>query len=223
MCGRFTLHHSWAEVHAAMSIIPADDRGRNTGARYNITPMQDVLFVASDTEGTPVVMEGQWWLVPHWAKEKPKWALFNARSEDAHKKPAFRDAFKSKRCLIVADGFFEWTKGEDGGKDPHHIFLPDHEPFAFAGLWAHNDALDVTSCTILTAAADPAIAHLHDRMPIILKDDVHAAWIDRGTSVDEARALLKERRDGELISNRVGRAVNSNRAKGPELIEPLAA
>lgn len=221
MCGRFTLHHSWAEVHAAMSIIPAADAGRNTAARYNITPTQDVLFVAQGKDGENVVMEGRWWLVPVWAKEMPKYPLFNARSETAHEKSSFKASFAKKRCLIPADGFYEWTKAEDGGKDPHYIHLPDHQPFAFAGLWAHNRQLDVTSCTILTAKPDPAIADIHDRMPIILQDGAQDEWLDPDTPVDDARDLLTHHRGGELVHYRVGREVNSNRAQGSGLIEPL--
>lgn len=216
MCGRAALYHSWAEVHEAMSIIPAVDRGRNVPARYNIAPTQDMLFVDHEK-----VREGRWWLVPHWAKEMPKWAMFNARSEDAYKKPAFRDAFKSKRCIIPMSGYYEWIKSEDGGKDPHFIHLPDREPFGFAGLWAHNSMLDVTSCTILTAAADPVIEHLHHRMPIILPASSHVAWINPETIVDDARALLNGTRGNELVSCRVGREVNSSRAQGSQLIKPL--
>lgn len=221
MCGRFTLHHSWAEVHAAMSIIPESDTGRNTAARYNITPTQDVLFVAQGKDGDVEVMEGRWWLVPVWAKEMPKYPLFNARSETAHEKSSFKASFKSKRCLIPADGFYEWTKAADGGKDPHYIHLPDQQPFAFAGLWAVNKQIDdepIVSCTILTAKPDPAIADIHDRMPIILQDGAQDEWLDPETPVDDARELLKHHRGGELVHYRLGRAVNSNKAKGEELI-----
>ena len=205
-----------------MSIIPGRPTERNTPARYNIAPTQDVLFLATGEDGL-TVKEGRWWLVPFWAEEIPKYSLFNARSEDAHKKPSFRDAFKSKRCLVFGDGFYEWTKNpEDEGRDPHHIHLPDQEPFGFAGLWAHNDALDITSCTILTATADPAIEHIHNRMPIILQPDVYEQWIDPETSVDDARDLLTKHRGGQLQSFRVGRKVNSSKTEGPELIEPLS-
>lgn len=223
MCGRFTLHHTWAEVHAALSLIPDAEAGRNTPARYNITPTQDVLFLAQDKDGEIVLKEGRWWLVPVWAKELPKYPLFNARSETAHEKSSFKASFASKRCLIPADGFYEWTKGEDGGKDPHYIHLPDQQPFAFAGLWAVNKQIDnetIVSCTILTAEPDPAIADIHDRMPIILQDDVQTDWLNPNTSVDDARKLLKHHRGGELQHYRVDRAVNSNRATGPELVEP---
>lgn len=151
----------------------------------------------------------------------PKWALFNARSEDAHKKPAFREAFKSKRSLNPADGFYEWTLAEDVGKDPHCITLPDWEPFAFAGLWTHNDKLDITSCTILTALAAEEISHLHNRMPIIMNDENYEQWLSTETSVDEARNLLNNNRGSELVSYRISREVNNSRVSGLQLIEAV--
>ena len=127
-------------MHDMYNLIRPEDQARNVQPRYNIAPTQDILFV-HDQDNQRTLSEGRWWLVPFWAR-LPKWALFNARSEDTCKKPAFREAFKSKRCLIPADGFYEWTLAEDGGKDPHCITFPDWEPFAFAGLWAHNDMLE---------------------------------------------------------------------------------
>jgi putative SOS response-associated peptidase YedK len=162
--------------------------------------------------------------VPVWAKEMPKYALFNARSEDADTKPAFRDSFKNKRCLVPADGFYEWTKdAADGGKDPWHIFMPGHQPFSFAGLWAYNPALDVTSCTILTAAAADPMQQLHDRQPIILDPSAYDAWLDPATTVPAAKALLENDLDSQLEFYRVGRQVNATKGAGdrPDMIEPI--
>jgi putative SOS response-associated peptidase YedK len=200
------------------------ERGRNTEARYNIAPTQDVLFVTAGQDGCQQVREGRWWLVPAWAKEMPKYALFNARSEDVESKASFRDSFKSKRCLIPADGFYEWTKADDGAKDPWHIFLPDHKPFSFAGLWAYNPALDVTSCTILTAAAQEPMRKLHTRQPIILHPSVYGDWLDPAVSVQDAKALLDNDLDGDLEFYRVSRAVNGTKGtvESPEMMEPLS-
>lgn len=224
MCGRFTRYHTWRDIWEMYRLLPAE-QGRNTEARYNIAPTQDVLFVTAGKDGYQQVREGRWWLVPAWAKEMPKYALFNARSEDAAEKPSFRDSFKSKRCLIPADGFYEWTKNaDDGGKDPWHIFLPEHRPFSFAGLWAYNPALDVTSCSILTTAAAEPMKELHDRQPIILSPDAYDAWLDPTTGVPEAKELLANDLDGDLEFYRVSRAVNATRGAGdkPEMIEKVA-
>lgn len=220
MCGRFTQFGPWSDVQKLYRLTLEADRARNTAPRYNIAPTQDVLFVHLDQDGRQTVEEGRWWLVPFWAKEIPKWAMFNARSEDAEKKPAFREAFKSKRCLIPADGFYEWTKGEDGKKDPWFIHLPDNEAFSFAGLWAHNDNLGVTSCTILTAAAEQPVKQLHNRMPIILDTAAYDAWLDPETPVTQAKELLRQNLDGQLTFHRVGRQVNSSRYQGEDAIEP---
>lgn len=222
MCGRFTNMMTWAEIHALYSINDDPSTRKNTPARYNIAPTQDV-FYCIQKDGERAIEEGQWWLVPHWAKANDKkYPTFNARSEDAHKKPSFRDAYKWGRCLIPADGYYEWTKNkEDGKKDPHHIHLTELEHFSFAGLSTYHTALDIHSCTILTAAAVPEIAHLHHRMPIILKSSTYEKWLDAATPVEDAVAQLSEHRDAELISHRVGREVGNSRAKGEQLIAPV--
>lgn len=220
MCGRFTIQFSWAEYRQSIELIPSVAAGRNDPPRYNVTPTQEVGFVC-EQDGDIQVKDGRWWLVPFWAKEMPKYPTFNARSETAHEKSSFRESMKSKRCLIPADGYYEWTKAEDGGKDPHYIYLLENRPFLFAGLWAYNANLDITSCTILTAPADPTIAHLHDRMPIILNADTWKDWLSPETEISAARELLASNHGAELISHRVDRAVNSSKAKGPELIEPV--
>ncbi|MCO5067001.1 MAG: SOS response-associated peptidase [Rhizobiaceae bacterium] len=227
MCGRYTRYLPWSEIHRLYRLTAPADTGRNDmEPRYNIAPTQTVPFITSADDGQKL-HEGRWWLVPFWAKEIPKYPMFNARSEDAEKKPAFRDAFKSKRCLIPADGFYEWTKSPaDGEKDPWHIFRPDHQPFSFAGLWAYNKALDLTSCTILTAAADEPMRQLHDRQPIILDPSVYDAWLDPVTSVPDAKQLLSHNLDGRLKFYRVGREVNKStkdkmRNDDARMIEPI--
>lgn len=222
MCGRIVLKSTLAEANDIFRLTRAADIGRNVPPRYNIAPTQDVLFVANH-ENERRLLEGQWWLVPHWAKANDKkYPTFNARSEEAYKKPSFRDAFKSKRCLIPADGYYEWTKNqEDGKKDPHLIHLPDFEAFGFAGLWSYHPRLELWSRTILTAPAVPEIKHLHHRMPIILKPSAFDAWLDKETSVDEARGVLEFHRDNELISYRVGREVSSSKATGASLVQKI--
>ena len=212
MCGRYTLISPWREL---VRLYRLNDKylQRNTEARYNIAPTQEVPFIHLDKDGNQVVSDGRWWLVPHWAKElQSKYPMFNARSEDAEKKPAFRDAYKTHRCLILADGWYEWTKGEDGGRDPWFIHLPDMAPFSFAGLWAYNKALDVTSCTILTAPAVEPISQVHNRMPIVLDQAAYDAWLDPQTSVSDAKACLDRNLGSASEFFRVGRDVNSSKA-----------
>lgn len=208
MCGRFTQMMSWRELVALYRLT---DKWviRNTEARYNIAPTQTVPFIRLDEDGNHMVDDGRWWLVPHWAKEMPKAAMFNARIETVDTSPAFRDAFKLRRCLIPADGFYEWTKNEeDGGKDPWLIQMPGGAPYAFAGLWAHNSTLDVTSCTIITAPSIAPISQIHGRMPIILDPDVFEGWLNPKTPVENLKGILQHHLDGQMRMHRVSREVN---------------
>ena len=224
MCGRFILKGSWSEINQMYNLIRPEDINRNVPARFNIAPTQDVLFVTRKN-GENRLLEGRWWLVPHWAKDiQNRYPMFNARSEEARSKPSFRDAFKRGRCLIPADGYYEWTTNQqDNKKDPHLLYLPEFEPFAFAGLFAYNEGLDLLSCTILTASAVETIRPLHPRMPIILKQDAFADWLDPQASLDQAQSLLSEHRDAELIHYRVDRAVGNSKASGEQLIDPILA
>jgi putative SOS response-associated peptidase YedK len=211
MCGRFTRFHSWAGIHRMYRLLSVTETGRNTEARYNIAPTEEVYFVTAGEDGGHKVRQGRWWLVPWWAKEMPKGAMFNARIETADTGGAFKDAWKSKRCLIPADGFYEWTKNaDDGGRDPWFIHLPKTQPFSFAGLWAYNKALDVTSCTIITMPAAEPMAQLHDRQPAILAPEAYDAWMDPATPAAEVKPLLANNLDGELQFHRVDRKVNAS-------------
>jgi putative SOS response-associated peptidase YedK len=188
MCGRFTRYLSWSEIVRLYRLTLDWEKQRNDEPQYNIAPTEDVPFVTAGENGSHKLRQGRWWLVPWWAKEMPKGAMFNARSETVDTMPAFRDAFKTKRCLVPADGFYEWTKNPgDGGKDPWHIFLPGPRPFSFAGLWARNDKLDITSCTILTMPAGEPMARLHDRQPVILAPEVYDAWLDPATPAGDLK------------------------------------
>lgn len=226
MCGRFTNEFTWAELHALYSLsdeifptVPAS----NMQPRYNIAPTQDVDFVALDKGGTRELLTGRWWLVPFWAKELPKAAMFNARIETVDSSPAFREAFKTRRCLIPADAYFEWTTSPvDGKKDPWLLHLPQHRGFSFAGIWAHNDNLGVTSCTIITAPAVEHIAHIHGRMPVILEEEAYDDWLSGEAQGDDAkRILLDNHLDNQLEFFRVDREVNNSRYEGTDTKKPL--
>ncbi|MCT2580959.1 SOS response-associated peptidase [Mesorhizobium sp. P16.1] len=223
MCGRYTRYLPWSEIHRLYRLTLDWEKQRNDAPAYNVAPTEEVPFVTIAEDGNHKLRQGRWWLVPYWAKEVPKFQMFNARSEEADAKPAFRDAFKSKRCLVPADGFYEWTKSPaDGGRDPWYIFLADHRPFSFAGLWAYNSTLDITSCTILTAPAENPMSNLHDRQPVILDATAYDAWLDPATPVSEAKALLSQNLDSDLQFYRVDRQVNSSKFKGgEEMIKPI--
>ncbi|WP_309084139.1 SOS response-associated peptidase [Chelativorans sp.] len=223
MCGRFTRYLTWSEIHGLYRLTLDWEKQRNDEPNYNVCPTDEVPFVTAGENGAQKLHLGRWWLVPWWAKEMPKAAMFNARIETADSSGAFKDAWRTTRCLIPADGFYEWTKNPgDDGRDPWHIHLPDHQPFSFAGLWAYNKRLDVTSCTIITMAAAEPISQLHDRQPAILDPAAYDEWLDPSTPGETLKPLLFERNiDSQLRFYRVGREVNSNKAKGPKCIEPV--
>lgn len=223
MCGRFTNEMTWAEIHALYSIHNTPPAATNSQPRFNIAPTQDVDFAHLDKAGNMELDQGRWWLVPFYAKETPKNAMFNARLETVDTSGAFREGFKSRRCLIPADGYFEWVKNEeDAGKDPWLLQLPKGVPFSFAGIWARNDNLGVTSCTIITAPAVPKIKHIHTRMPIILSPDAYSTWLNTELQGKDAKALLLNAQiDGQLEFHRVSREVNSSRYEGTDTKKPL--
>jgi putative SOS response-associated peptidase YedK len=199
MCGRFTRYLPLlVRDSAALQADTPAETGRNDAPAYNVAPTDPLPFVTAGENGAHKLREGRWWLVPWWAKEMPK-AMFNARFETADTSGAFKDAFASTRCLIPADGFYEWTKSPaDGGKEPWHIFLPEHQPFSFAGLWAYNRKLDITSCTIITQAAGEPMRQIHDRQPVILDPAAYDSWLDPATPVAAAKDLLLANLDGDL-------------------------
>ena len=191
--------------------------------RFNIAPTQTVDFVHHDKARNIELNRGRWWLVPFFAKELPTATMFNARIETIDTSGAFREPFKKRRCLIPADGYFEWTTSpEDGKKDPWLLQLPDCRPFSFAGLWAHNDNLGVTSCTIITAPAVEHIAHIHGRMPVILEESAYDDWLSGDAQGNEAKALLLDNHlDRQLEFHRVSREVNSSRYEGTDTKKPI--
>ncbi|MBF0680834.1 MAG: SOS response-associated peptidase [Devosia sp.] len=221
MCGRYTNEMTWAEIHALYSIHDAP--ASNLQPRYNIAPTQTVDFVVNDKGGSRELIQGRWGLVPFFAKEIGKMTTINARIETVDTSGAFREAFKKKRCLIPADGYFEWTTSEvDGKKDPWLLQLPSGKGFSFAGLWASNDNLGITSCTIITAPAVEHIAHIHGRMPVILEEDAYEDWLSLEAQGDDAKALLLDRHlDNELQFHRVDRAVGNSRYEGTDTKKPI--
>ncbi|MBV8948229.1 MAG: SOS response-associated peptidase [Solirubrobacterales bacterium] len=221
MCGRYTLAApDPAQVRARFPIGEAVEVRR----RYNVAPGDDVLALTTDREGTPRGELLRWGLVPSWAKQPDTGLkMINARIETVADRPAFRRAFERYRCLILADGFYEWRPLAGGPKQAFHITRADGEPFAFAGLWSiwhGDDGHTLRTCTILTTAAGPAIAALHDRMPVILAPDAEAAWLDPSPSPARLRELLVGLSPHDTALRAVGPAVNDARYDGPECLAP---
>ena len=221
MCGRFTNQHSWREIwehYQAFLESLNTNPGLNLQPRYNIAPTQDVLCLVERNHEARFI-NARWGLVPYWAKEPAKAPAINARGESAAERPLFRAAFKTRRCLIPADGYYEWQKSGKA-KQPFRLHL-DEGLFSFAGLWAENEHLAVTSCTILTLPAAEHIAHIHDRMPAILDPEAYQAWISRGTDPHQARKLLDRNLGSQLQYYPVSTLVNSHKNDVPECVQPL--
>jgi len=164
----------------------------------------------------------RWGFLPHWYKTPNGGPLLiNARSETIATKPAFRAACRERRCLLPADGFYEWTKGADGARLPWYISRADGDPMVFAAVWQawERDGLALSTCAIVTTEAAPDMATLHHRQPVVLEPESFPLWL--GEAGHGAASLMRAAQDGTLRWHRVDVAVNSNRAQGPELVAAL--
>lgn len=222
MCGRYSLANPDPfDLRARFPLGESVEIRR----RFNVAPGDEVLAVTTSNAGEPRGDLLRWGLVPSWA-DSPKvgFRMINARSETAADKPAFRDAFARMRCLVVADGFYEWQQREGvARKQPWWVSRADGHPFAFAGLWSvwHGPGDEVLrTCSILTTAANPVVADVHDRMPVMLDGPAaEAAWLDAATPRGVLHDLLAPWPE-ELTSKRaVGQAVSDARYDGPECLE----
>jgi len=221
VCGRYSLATpNPADVRARFPIGESVEIRR----RYNVAPGDEVLAVTTDREGKPRGELLRWGLVPTWAKSPDTGLkMINARVETVAERAAFRRPFERYRCLIIADGFYEWQRQAAGPKQGFHITRSDGGMFAFAGLWSiwhddQNEGHTLRTCTILTTAANPAIASLHDRMPVILAPGTESAWLELSRPPDRLRELLTGLRPAETAVRPVGPAVNDARYDGPECL-----
>jgi putative SOS response-associated peptidase YedK len=220
MCGRFTQAYTWAEVEAFLNLLGPP---RNLRPRYNIAPTTTIDVLRSE-EGIGQLVPMRWGLVPSWWKKPLKElpATFNARSETIAQKPMFRAAFKSRRCIIPASGFYEWT-GRAGGKIPHYFSAVDGRPLAFAGLWESWRDLEaaetILSATIIVGPANNWMSSFHNRMPIVLAPHQFADWL----SGPEPTSLLTPPPDNFLREWSVSTRVNRSGAgdDDPTLIEEI--
>jgi putative SOS response-associated peptidase YedK len=193
--------------------------------RYNVAPGQLVATVRLDDDGQRHWRNARWGLIPSWAKDKKEgFKHINARSETAATKPSFRAAFKKRRCLIAADGFFEWEKrGKE--KIPHHFRLHGGVSYAFAGLWEtwHGEGSPVESCTVLTCAPNEIVQPYHDRMPVILPAEGYERWLNPTSDPADLQALLGPYPADRMESFVVDQVVNNARNDVPECVQPVEA
>lgn len=223
MCGRYTLKTTSEVVADQFHFEELSD----LKPRYNIAPSQQVLAVRENSGSTS--REGvmlKWGLLPSWAKDPSLgMKLMNARVETVAEKPSFRKAFRQRRCLVLADGFYEWQK--DGKvKQPYYIRMRDERPFAFAGLWEHwidDEGKVLETCALLTTEPNELMGPIHHRMPVILNVEGYDDWLDPNLqTVERLTPLLQSYPAEEMMAYPVGRLVNNARFDDPRCIEPLA-
>ncbi len=222
MCGRYTRDYTWSDIHAMYSgTVKYPDADPEPA--YNIAPTQSGWVIADSQSGLAAV-EMKWGLIPPWAKDpKIAYSTINARIETVTVKPAFRSAWKSRRCIIPASGYYEWPV-IDGVKRPHFIRRSDAPVLLFGGLWEQRDngeGQKLLTYSIVTKQADPSIAKLHDRMPLILDADAMADWIE--ADGDTAMGLATTAPEPPMSCHEVAKAVGNVRNQGKQLTEAINA
>jgi putative SOS response-associated peptidase YedK len=225
MCGRFLLKVTRLERLEQVLAGQFDAPLPPLRPRFNIAPSQDVAIVRRSLSGTCELSWVRWGLVPSWSEEpRTPYSTINARAETVDTKPAFRSAFRHRRCLIPADGWYEWERKEKR-KLPWVFHRKDGGDFAFAGLWEHWARGDqvLESCSIIVTAANRVAAAVHDRMPVILPPERYADWLDPNRDPASLKSLLVPCPDEWLASHRVGLAVNSAANDFPSVVAPVEA
>lgn len=224
MCGRFTLTDpSPRRLTARFDLdgtFEIDER-----PRFNIAPTDPVIAIRRTEEAKMQAGRLRWGLLPGiWATKKGQRPLINARAEGLSSQPAFKESFERRRCLIPADGFYEW-RAQDGAKQPYVLRPRDARPLAFAGLWEHwqdDGGSELESCTILVRAADRQVGTIHDRMPVIIAPQAFGLWLDsKSQKPQPIETLLAAQQPPELDIYPVGRAVNNPRNDAPALLDPI--
>lgn len=232
MCGRYTNTMTWAEMVALYEIHNIEFRP-NFDSRFNIAPTQSVPVVRLGDDGNRQLAMLRWGLLPSWSKDAAMGAkMINARSETVAEKPSFREAFRSRRCLVPADGFYEW-RTEEGHKQPFRIGMKGGVPFAFAGLWEQwtapvastgiAEGEIVESFTIVTTVANDKLRPIHARMPVILGPETIGQWLDAANDQETLLSLLQPYPADPMAFYRVSTAVNNVRNDDPSCIAPLTA
>lgn len=223
MCGRFTHHFTWAQIHRILALsTPSIDLHES----YNVAPTQLAPVVRMLPEGRTISLL-RWGLIPSWANDAAIGNnLINARAEGVATKPTFRDAFAARRCVVPANGFFEWRKAEGGKKQPYYIHPSDEEPFLFAGLWeswVSPDGEVIETFAIITTDANAKVAELHDRMPVILDRAGADKWLNPATPREVLQSLLKPCPPERVTMHPVSTAMNSPAYNAPDCVAPTEA
>ena len=221
MCGRYTLAPANLTLFGERFAV-ASPPGEAAG--YNLPPGRAVATIVQRASSPPSCEMFHWGLIPAWTQSSERqYKMINARVETVSEKRAYSGLLDSHRCLIPADGFFEWQIQAEGPKQPSWFHLPSAPLFAFAGLWTtwqpRPDVEPVDSCTILTTAANEVVAPVHSRMPLILSHEDESAWLDPTVPAAQALALLAHSANDQLLRQTVSRGVNNTRNNGPECIE----
>jgi len=223
MCGRFTLTVNPADLQDTFSNYSFP---KKFAPRFNIAPSQPVLAIPNDDKFTADFF--LWGLIPMWAKDPTIGSrLINARGETLAEKPSFRGSYRHKRCLILADGFYEWkTFGQKKSKTPYFIHMKDRQAFAIAGLWdswASPDSSSIKTCTIITTAPNELMEMIHERMPVILHPRDYAKWLDPAPQTPESLQLLIKPFEADAMSAYpVSTLVNKATNDTPEMVVPAA-
>lgn len=226
MCGRFTLSTP-PETLAQLFELPEVPKLQ---PHFNIAPTESIAAVRQpDPDENRELVLLHWGLIPFWAKDKSGSAkMINARAETVSTSPAFRAAFRQRRCLVIADGFYEWQKAEKGNtKQPFYLRMKDESPFAFAGLWErwkNPDGGTIESCTLITTVPNDLVRPVHNRMPVILPPTLYERWLDpEFQEVDALKELLQPYPQEAMETYPVSKLVNVPSNDDPQCIEPLAA
>ena len=222
MCGRFDRHSSLAEFSHAIDGLHVE-ASEELPPSYNVAPSQRALVVRDTPEGR-VASALVWGLIPSWAKDAKKNPPINARCETVNERSIFRRPFRTQRCLVLCDGFYEWQKQATGLKQPYYLQRPGATPFALAGLWERNDHLEdgpLETFCILTTTASAAVDSIHHRMPIRLTRDAHAGWLDPTVSDMKFLSQLMVSDDNDWMFYPVTRYVNTPRNDSSLCSEPL--
>ena len=228
MCGRFSQNLTWQQIYTLYT-LPASTQRFDPQPRYNGAPTQEFALFRMDESGTRSMALMRWGLVPFWAKDTRIGArMINARAETVEQKPAFRSAFRSRRCLIPANGWFEWRRSgrpgrSNGSKQPFFLALESGSPVSFAALWEQwaRDGQRLETFTIITTDASPALSDMHDRQPAIVDPDDFTDWIDPKSPAETLQEIIGRPHEGPYeirsVSDKVNRVANDT----PDILDPL--